>query len=198
MANLYSDWPDQQDEHISLANRHTDQLILPWHATASRQASTPVEFRLAAWLGERCQLRGILGCVGFGIEELPWTSTHWRVQRDFLLRVIVRLERRQYSWPTAFTRYRLPSETLESTVVRAANQLCVWVRRWDDVKLKRSRASATTALGTSLTPVRPYPPAWTGLAWDDIPIGRCAVHGMWCPAPSNAVPNCVFCDETSP
>lgn len=196
MANSYSDWPVRDGEHFTLANRNTDHLILPWHATASELATTPIQQRLAAWLGERSQVRGGLGCVGFGIEDIHWTPSGWQVQRDFLVRTVARLERRESSWPSAFTRYRLPTETMEPTIIRVSRQLQAWLLSWDDAKLERSRNETRLAAGASWCPSRPYPQAWDGLAWDDIPIGLCPEHGMWCPTPEGLVPECVFCDET--
>ncbi len=197
MGNLYFDWPLRDFEHFSLANRYTDHLILPWHATASELATTPSEQRLAAWLGERSQARGVIGCVGFGIADIPWTSSGWQAQREFLVRTIARLARGESSWPSAFTRYRWPTEAMAPIIIRRSSQLQVWLQGWDHAKLTASRSPALLARGFSWCPSRPYPPAWRGLAWDDTPIGLCPEHGMWCPAPEGLIPECVFCDETS-
>lgn len=76
------------DELISMSNGLTSAFIDVLALSGSQIAITDDEKRLIVWLSEKDQSVLGIGTVDFDICEMPWNTTTFEDNKDFMLKVI--------------------------------------------------------------------------------------------------------------
>lgn len=77
-------------ESIGMSNGLTSVFIEVLSISGSILANTNREKELTIWIAQRDQSAVGIGTVSFDIDEMPWTTDHFSVEKSFMLKVILK------------------------------------------------------------------------------------------------------------